>query len=82
MVREQSIPWLEGSDGMLGYIAGEPLPDSPSEFLMVTLWRDIDALRAFAGDSWQTPVVTSDEEPLVEAMSADHYVRFGQSPAV
>jgi len=78
MVQEQSIPWLEGSDGMLGYIAGEPLPDSPSEFLMVTLWRDMDALRAFAGESWETPVVTPDEEPLVEAMFADHYVRFNQ----
>jgi len=79
MVREQSIPWLEGSDGMLGYIAGEPMADSPREFLMITLWRDEDALRAFAGERWRTPVVTPDEEPLVEAMFADHYLRFDGS---
>ena len=80
MVQEQSIPWLEGSDGMLGYIAGEPMADAPRDFLMITLWRDIEALRAFAGEAWDTPVVTPDEEPLVEAMFADHYQRFDAAP--
>jgi quinol monooxygenase YgiN len=76
MVEEQSIPWLRQSEGMLGYFAGEPLAESSREFVMVTLWRDVDALRAFAGETWDTPVVTPDEEPLVEAMFADHYARF------
>jgi hypothetical protein len=48
---------------------------------MVTLGRDLDALRAFAGESWDTPVVTRDEEPLVEAMFADHYLRFDRATA-
>ena len=80
MVREQSIPWLRDSDGMLGYVAGEPLSNAPRDFLMVTLWRDVEALRAFAGEAWDTPVVTPDEEPLVEAMFADHYLRFDATP--
>ena len=53
---------------------------APRDFLMVTLWRDVEALRAFAGEAWDTPVVTPDEEPLVEAMFADHYQRFDASP--
>lgn len=81
MVQDQSIPWLTSSDGMLGYFAGEPLSPSSREFVMVTLWRDLDALRAFAGEGWATPIVTPDEEPLVEAMFADHYSRFDQAPA-
>jgi quinol monooxygenase YgiN len=76
MVREQSIPWLEGSDGMLGYFSGEPLSEIAREFLMITLWRDQEALEAFAGSNWENPVVTEDEAPLVEAMFADHYRRF------
>ena len=67
---------------MLGYFAGEPLEGAAREFLMMTLWRDEDALRAFAGDDWDAPVVTPDEEPLVEAMFADHYVRFDKAPGV
>jgi hypothetical protein len=40
MVREQSIPWLERTNGMLGYFAGAPLDDNSREFVMVTLWSD------------------------------------------
>jgi quinol monooxygenase YgiN len=76
LVREQSIPWLEKSDGMLGYFPGEPYGSNKREFTMITLWRDIDALEAFAGKDWDNPVVTDDEAPLVEAMFADHYCRF------
>ena len=76
MVLDQSIPWLKSSDGMLGYFPGEPFGDNGQEFVMITLWRDLAALEAFAGTDWKTPVVTEDEGPLVEAMFADHYLSF------
>ncbi len=76
MVQDQSIPWLESAEGMLGYFPGEPFSDSEREFVMITLWRDLDALKAFSGTDWDNPVVTEDEAPLVEAMFADHYFRF------
>ena len=76
MVRQQSIPWLEKTSGMLGYFAGAPLNAASREFVMVTLWRDTKALKAFVGKNWQTPVVTRDDSPLVEKMFAHHYLRF------
>ncbi len=76
MVLDQSIPWLKSSDGMLGYFPGEPFGYNGQEFVMITLWRDLAALEAFAGTDWETPVVTEDEGPLVEAMFADHYLSF------
>ena len=76
MVQNQSIPWLESSEGMLGYYPGEPFGENAREFVMITLWRDLDALEAFAGADWGSPVVTDDEAPLVEAMFADHYLSF------
>ena len=76
MVQDRSIPWLESSDGMLGYFPGEPFCENAREFVMITLWRDLDALEAFVGTDWDNPVVTEDEAPLVEAMFADHYLRF------
>ena len=76
MVQEQSIPWLTASPGMLGYFAGEPMDDEGHEFAMVTLWKDLESLRAFVGENWKTPVVTPDEAPLVEEMLAYHYARF------
>ena len=79
MVQEQSIPWLERTDGMLGYFPGEPMDEASREFVMVTLWRDVEALKDFASETWQTPVVTEDEAALVEEMFAHHYVRFEKS---
>jgi quinol monooxygenase YgiN len=76
MVQDQSIPWLESSEGMLGCFPGEPFGENAQQFVMITLWRDLDALEAFAGTNWDNPVVTEDEAPLVEAMFADHYLRF------
>ena len=76
MVKEQSIPWLKSTQGMLGYYAGAPLGEDEREFVMVTLWQDLDALKGFVGPSWNTPVVTADEAPLVEEMAAQHYERF------
>lgn len=77
MVKEQSIPWLEKSDGLLGYFPGEPFEENDHEFLMVTLWQDLKSLKAFAGSDWNHPIVTEEEAPLVEAMFADHYFGFG-----
>ncbi len=76
MVQEQSIPWLESSEGMLGYFPAEPFGENEQEFVMITLWRDLDSLKAFSGSDWDNPVVTNDEALLVEAMFADHYLRF------
>ena len=53
MVQDQSIPWLESSDGMLGCFPGEPFGENAQEFVMITLWRDLDALEAFAGTDWE-----------------------------
>lgn len=78
MVREQSIPWLERSEGLLAYHPGKPMDESSREFVMVTMWQDQASLEQFVGEDWQTPVVTEDEEPLVEAMWAHHYTGFGK----
>jgi hypothetical protein len=63
---------------MLGYFPGKPIDENSREFVMVTLWQDMDALEKFVGADWKTPVVTPDEEPLVEEMYAHHYIAFGK----
>ena len=79
MVQQQSIPWLEKSDGMLGFYPGAPVDENARDFVMISLWRDVEAIRAFAGEAWDDPVVTEDEAPLVEHMTAEHYTHFGST---
>ena len=78
LVQEQSIPWLKNSDGMLDCIPGEPIDRDKREFLMISMWRDLDSLKAFAGEDWEDPVVTEDEAPLVVEMSAEHFLSIDQ----
>ncbi len=75
-VREQSLPRLRGQDGMANAFPGAPFSGSESEFVMVTLWRDFEALKAFLGENWDKPMLTPDEAPLVEEMSVQHYQFF------
>jgi len=76
MMQEQSIPGLTSAEGMLGYFPGEPFSHDRREFVMVTLWRDIESLKKFTGENWKTPVITSDETPLIEEMVVYHYQHF------
>ncbi len=75
-VREQSLPRLRSQDGMANAFPGAPFSETESEFVMVTLWRDLDALKIFLGENWEKPMVSPDEAPLVEEMSVRHYQFF------
>ena len=40
---------------------------------MVTIWKDIDSLKVFIGEDWKKPILTPDEVPLVDKISAEHF---------
>ena len=48
-------------------------PSSTSEYLYVTVWEDIESIRAFAGERWQEAVIAPDEEHLLKATWIEHY---------
>jgi quinol monooxygenase YgiN len=75
-VEDYSIPWLEAQEGMLACYPGKPLGDE-REFVMVSLWRDLDSLRAAVGDNWTEVALFEDEASLVESVAVDHYESFG-----
>ena len=72
-LRETALPLVRAQPGCLSVTAGVPLPDSPEEFCVVMVWRDIAALQAFAGDDWQRPHILPEEEGLVLERRLDHY---------
>lgn len=72
-VREVSVPLVRAQKGMLMYLAGEPLPSETDEFVMVTLWDNLDSLKAFAGEEWWNSVIPDAEIPLLERTEVHHY---------
>lgn len=41
---------------------------------MVMLWRDLESVRAFAGERWDQAVIHPDEAHLLRETSVSHYV--------
>jgi heme-degrading monooxygenase HmoA len=63
-VTGQVLPELQGIPGHRGaYVPRRPVGDR-TEFLIMTLWDSIDAVRAFAGDNLKAAVV----EPAARAV--------------
>jgi quinol monooxygenase YgiN len=75
-LREDVIPEVAAAAGLVAYHAGRPHGDS-REFVMVTVWRDLEAVRAFAGEDYEQPVVYADTADLIEEMSLHHYEGVG-----
>jgi len=71
--REKAVPLMKGTDGIEEITFGLPRPESPDEFCIVMIWRDLDALKAFVGEDWQTPHVHPDEEGIVLERHLHHY---------
>jgi quinol monooxygenase YgiN len=55
--RQISLPLVQAQRGLLSAVIGRPLPSAPEEFVMISTWTDIDALRAFAGADYYAAVV-------------------------
>ena len=70
---ETAIPLMNGTDGIVSVLPGAPRPDSPREFSFVMVWRDIDALKAFVGEDYDSPHIDPAEAELVESRTIKHY---------
>jgi hypothetical protein len=44
--------------------------------MYVTVWEDVESIRAFAGERWQQAVITPDEEHLLKDTWTGHYEVF------
>lgn len=69
-VREHSIPLMEAQH--VPYYFGRPIDGAEDEFVVISVWRDIESLRKFAGDSLE-PVIPFEDESIFASISAQHY---------
>lgn len=75
-----ALPLMRRTEGLVDVWPGTPRADSPDDFCMVMLWRDLDALKAFAGEDYANPHILPEEAELVAARSISHY-EFIAAPA-
>ena len=68
-----SLPLMRGQPGMLAASITQPAPRREGEFALVSVWRDLESLKAFAGESWQAAVILPSEADLLEEAWVEHY---------
>lgn len=73
LCNDVSIPLLRKQPGLITLHVGKSLPDHPDEFVLVSVWSDLESLKGFAGDTWDHPLVLPGEAALVEETTVQHY---------
>ena len=67
------LPMIRSQEGLISASVGLPHESSPQEFSMVMRWRDLDAVKKFAGENWQTAVIDPEEARLLKETFVHHY---------
>ncbi len=72
-VIETGVPMVRAAEGCTHVNAGKSRWIEQPEFVVVTQWRSVDALQAFAGSDWQKAVIEPQEEHMLAEVFCDHY---------
>ncbi|HET6758209.1 MAG TPA: antibiotic biosynthesis monooxygenase [Propionibacteriaceae bacterium] len=72
-LRETAIPLVSQQSGVIAQHVGKPRDSSSTEFVYVSVWEDVESIRAFAGERWQEAVIAPEEEGLLKETWIGHY---------
>ena len=72
-LRDTAIPLVSRQNGLVAQHVGRPHDPSADEYVYITVWRDVESIRAFAGERWSEAVVAPGEEHLLRATWIGHY---------
>lgn len=73
LVQDTILPLVRSQDGLISASIGLPHESSPVEFSMIMHWRDMEAIKKFAGDNWQTAVVLPEQAHIFKETFVYHY---------
>lgn len=73
LIREHALPLMRKAQGNVAIHLGQPQPDRPNEYVLATVWTDLDALQAYAGRNWREVMILPGEAELVEEVGVRHF---------
>jgi heme-degrading monooxygenase HmoA len=74
VIRTRGIPNISGREGLVALLLGRPDESQGDELVLISLWRDLDALRAFKGESWREARLLPEELELTAAAAVSHII--------
>ena len=71
--RASAAPLIKAAEGLVDLKFGLPSDATPDEFAIIMVWRDLDALKAFVGENWETAHIHPNERGIVKERHLHHY---------
>lgn len=72
IVRDSVRHHLAGRPGLIDHWVGRPVGGG-REWVVASLWADLDAVRAFAGADWRRIVLNDRQRDMLEESWVHHY---------
>jgi len=72
-LHEIAVPMVRAQKGMVSVMLGKPLEPGNHDFLVITIWESLEALKAFTGKAWNNPVLDPAEDGLLMETFLDHF---------
>lgn len=71
-----SLTVFEGASGFLSAQIGKPTQDTPGEYVMISIWENIDSLKQFAGENWNKAHIPAGMDRFVSKCWIHNYSSF------
>lgn len=73
-----SVDAVRQADGAVSAEICKPSRWDPDEYLMISRWRDEDALRRFAGENWSRAFIPRGMERFVAECTVHHFTAWAE----
>ncbi len=70
-----SVPFVKKHQGLISVSIGKSL-QIQNEYIMISVWKDIEALKQFTGETWEQPIIPEGMEKFVSKYWVHHYENF------
>lgn len=76
---QTALPLLQKQDGFIQATVGTSKADD-TQFIVVSLWRDVDSLKKFLGPEWDKAFMHPEEVPILDGNpTVEHYDVFSKT---
>ena len=74
LAEDVSIPFVDGQPGLVARHTGIGVGENGDEFVMVSVWESLEALKNMTGENWESEVLPDERlAELIADSSVDHY---------
>jgi heme-degrading monooxygenase HmoA len=73
LLREHTIPLMRAEPGLLYLHVGTPMPETPDQYVIVSVWDDLDSLKDYTGGAWEEHDLLPGLGRLVQSASVRLY---------